>query len=82
MKVTLKNPSLNKTKHTMYVGRTFKLYVNNLGNLRITSWESNNTNIATIDRYGVITALKAGKCVITARLSNGTVLQCNLTVKR
>ena len=82
VKVTLKNPSLNKTKHTMYVGRTFKLYVNNLGNLRITSWESNNTNIATIDRYGVITALKAGKCVITARLSNGTILQCNLTVKR
>ena len=77
-----KKPSLNKTKYTMYVGKTFRMYVNNLGNLSVTSWESNNTNIATIDRYGVITAVKAGKCIITARLSNGTILQCNLTVKR
>ena len=77
-----KKPSLNKTKYTMYVGKTFRMYVNNLGNLSVTSWESNNINIATIDRYGVITAVKAGKCVITARLSNGTILQCNLTVKR
>jgi len=74
-------PSLNTTKYTLRVGKTYKLVVNNLGNNRVT-WESNNVNIATVDQYGVITGVKAGKCIISARLSNGTVLQCRVTVKR
>ena len=76
-----KKPSLNKTRYTLRVGQTFKLVVNNLGNNKVT-WESNNTNIATVDQSGMITAVKAGKCIISAKLSNGTILKCNLTVRR
>ena len=76
-----KKPSLNKTRYTLRVGQTFKLVVNNLGNNKVT-WESNNNNIATVDQFGMITAVKAGKCIISAKLSNGTVLKCNVTVRR
>ena len=76
-----KKPSLNKTRYTLRVGQTFKLVVNNLGNNKVT-WESNNNNIATVDQFGMITAVKAGKCIISAKLSNGTVLNCNVTVRR
>ena len=76
-----KKPSLNKTRYTLRVGQTFKLVVNNLGNNKVT-WESNNNNIATVDQFGMITAVKAGKCIISAKLSNGTILKCNVTVRR
>ena len=76
-----KKPSLNKTRYTLRVGQTFKLVVNNLGNNKVT-WESNNDNIATVDQFGMITAVKTGKCIISAKLSNGTVLKCNVTVRR
>ena len=76
-----KKPRLNKTRYTLRVGQTFKLVVNNLGNNKVT-WESNNNNIATVDQFGMITAVKAGKCIISAKLSNGTVLKCNVTVRR
>ena len=79
--VSSNGPALSKTVLTLKVNKTYKLVVNNLGNNQVT-WESNNINIATVDQYGVITGVKAGKCIIYARLSNGTVLQCKLTVKR
>ena len=79
--VTSNGPTLSNPKLTLRVGGTFKLVVNNLGKNKVT-WESNNQNIATVDQYGTVTAVKAGKCIISARLSNGTVLQCKLTVRR
>ena len=38
-------------------------------------------NCGNTPQAGTITAVKAGKCIITAKLSSGTSLQCKVTVK-
>ncbi len=45
-------------------------------------WSSNNTDVATVDDNGVVTAIGNGTAVITAKTIDGTSLtaQCNVTV--
>ncbi len=79
-KVTVKDPAkLNKTKLTLSVGSSATLTVKHLGNRSVT-WSSSNTSIATV-KNGKVTGKKAGKCTISARLSNGKTLACKVTVK-
>ncbi len=35
-------------------------------------WSSNNPSVATIDQYGVVKALNAGRAIITAKATNGS----------
>ena len=78
-KVTVtESAKLNRTQLTLKTGETFKLTVS--GQKSVT-WSSNNVNVATVDANGNVKAVKAGKCIITARLSSGTSLQCKVTVK-
>ena len=78
-KVTVsESAKLNRTQLTLKAGETFKLTVS--GQKSVT-WSSNNVNVATVDANGNVKAVKAGKCIITAKLSSGTSLQCKVTVK-
>ena len=45
-------------------------------------WFSSNTNVATVDNNGVVTAVGNGTAVITAKIKDGASLtaQCNVTV--
>ena len=42
-------------------------------------WESSNPEVATVDEYGLVTAVSAGKSTITARYKNQTD-SCLVTV--
>ncbi len=50
---------------------------------RTVEWSSSDNNVVTVDRTGVVTALKVGQARITATTTDGTQLQasCNITVK-
>lgn len=43
-------------------------------------WKSEDESIATIDKEGIISALKAGKTVITATTSNDLTAKCSIEV--
>lgn len=88
--VTVKNlpkiqsVTLNKTKLTLEVGKTYTLQKtispsNAQGSI---SWSSSNKSVATVNSSGKITAKKAGKATITAKASSGVTAKCTVTVKR
>lgn len=87
IKVVLATPvtkiTLDKTKLTLLAGRDQKL------NAAVTgpedaelSWTSNNRKVATVDRYGVVQALSAGKATITCAALDGSgkSAKCTVTV--
>ena len=77
--ITVKDPAeLSETKLSMNAGTTYALKVKKLGNRTVT-WSSSNKKVATV-KDGTVTAIKAGKCTITATLSNGRKLKCAVTV--
>ena len=45
------------------------------------TWKSSNSAVASVDSKGNITALSAGKAVISASVSGCSTAQCNVTVK-
>lgn len=44
------------------------------------TWKSSNTNVATVDENGVITAVAGGQADITATTANGVSAICKITV--
>ena len=75
---------LAETSGTIYVGdkKELDLIINpedTTDDLNI-SFTSSNTNVATVDEDGIITALKAGTTTITVKINNKTK-RYNLTVK-
>ena len=78
--------SLNKSSTTIYVGDTEQLtatlFPSDASDTTIT-WTSSNTNIATVNKDGVITAKSAGSAIITAKTNDGSNLSaaCTVTVK-
>lgn len=69
---------LSKTALSLKYGETATLTVSNLEGRTVT-WSSSNTAVATV-KNGKVNAIKAGKCTITATLSNGRALSCEVTV--
>ena len=67
-----------------YVGDTRSLYTEfgpeGAVNETVT-WESDNTNIATVDQYGQVNLLAVGTATITATSENGLVATCVVEVK-
>ena len=74
-------PAFSRSTLKLKVGQTFRLVINNRGRNSAT-WSSSNSDIATVDRTGTVTAKKVGKCVIYAKLTNGTLLKCDVIVRQ
>ena len=74
--------SLDKTDATLDIGNTLKLNANvsTSGDIDyIVNWSSSNTNIATVDNNGNVTALASGTAIITATV-DGFSDTCTIVV--
>ena len=71
--------ALNKRKATLYTGKTLQLKV--AGATKGVKWSSSRPKVAKVDQKGLVTALKAGKATITAKV-DGKKLTCAITVKQ
>ena len=78
-KVTVKNPSLNKTKLSLEKGKTCTLKLNGS---KVKSWASSNKKIASVDKKGKVTAKKKGNATITAVATNGKKYTCKVSVTK
>lgn len=76
---------LNQNAATLAIGNSLQLTASvapaNASNKAVT-WESANTDIATVDDNGKVNALKQGSTIITVRSTDGSNIsaQCELTV--
>lgn len=69
---------LNKTKLTLSVGKSYQLKVK--GTRKKVTWSSSKKRIASVTSNGKVKAKRAGKAVITAKVSSRS-LHCKITVK-
>ena len=76
-KVTVKNPSLNKSKATLEEGKTITL---KLTGATAKKYTSSNKNVATVNNSGKITAKKSGTTTITCTDNNKKTYKCKITV--
>ena len=76
-KITVKNPSLNKSKATLEKGKALTL---KLTGATAKKYTSSNKNVATVSSKGKITAKKAGAATITCIDSNKKTYKCKITV--
>lgn len=81
--VAVTEVTLNKNMLTLEVGGTETLTAtvapNNATDKAVT-WESDKTNIATVNDSGKVTAIAEGTAVITVTAANNKTAQCTVTV--
>lgn len=84
-KAAAKNPSINKTKATLYTGDKLTLEIRN-ADYRVT-WKTSNKSVVKIKstsgsrrQKAVITAVKNGKAVVSAKVGSKT-FKATITVK-
>lgn len=76
-----KKVQLSKKKVTLEVGKKVTLKLKNAPKKKKITWSSNKKKIASVSKKGVVTAKKAGKANITAKVS-GKNYVCKVTVKK
>ena len=69
-KLTLKQNATKQLKAALDKNATDKV-----------TWSSSNKKVATVDKNGVVTAVKKGTVTITAKTSGGKKATCKVTVK-
>ncbi|MCI8956136.1 MAG: hypothetical protein HFG29_03980 [Eubacterium sp.] len=74
-----KKVKLNKTKATIYVGKTVTLKLKN--NKNKIKWSSSNKKVATVTKKGKVKGKKIGKAIITAKVGKKKY-KCKIIVKR
>ena len=78
--------SLDKSSATLTEGETTTLTATvlpeNTTDSKSVSWSSSNSEVATVDANGTVTAKRAGTAVITATSTNGKSAGCTVTVSR
>lgn len=75
--------SLNRTKYTMEVGKTYQLKATVLptnATYKDVTYQTSNANVAKVSSTGVITAVGKGTAVITAISSNKKQAECVVSV--
>lgn len=81
--IPVESVTLDTNTLTLEIGGTATLTAtvapNNATDKTVT-WESDKTNIATVDDNGKVTAIKDGTAVITATTANGKTATCTVTV--
>ena len=76
---------LDQTKLSVYEGKSAALTATIIpadGLYTTVTYSSSNPKVATVDENGLVTGLKSGSSVITAKLPSGTKATCNVTVKK
>ena len=74
-----KKAKLNKTKATVYVGKSVQLKVNN--NKKKVKWSTSNKKVAIVSKKGKVKGKKVGKATITAKIGKKKY-KCKITVKK
>ena len=86
-KIKVSGITLSKTKEILQVNQTLKLTATvspvNASNKELI-WSSSNTNVATVDAAGLITAKSTGKAYITtiAKDGSGVCASCEIVVEK
>lgn len=78
------NLEFDVTNLELYIGKTYTIKVTPTpvtATDYTLKWASLDATIASVDDNGTITAKAAGKTMITATTSTGSILYCNVTVK-
>ena len=76
-----KKVQLSKKTVTLEVGKKVTLKLKNAPKKKKITWSSNKKKVASVSKKGVVTAKKAGKANITAKVS-GKKYVCKVTVKK
>ena len=83
---TIREVRLNKIDIEMQTGTSTNLIAtlnaSNTSQNKTLNWSSSNTNVATVNNQGKITALNEGEVIITVTKSNGKQDTCKITVKK
>ena len=70
--------TLNRSDAVIYTGRTLRLTAEVTGKSSSVRWNSSKPSVATV-KNGIVTAKKAGTCVITAK-ANGVKAVCRIRI--
>ena len=86
-KIKAENISLSSTAKSLYINDTETLIATvspSETTTKTVEWQSSDESIASVTQDGVVTALKVGTCVITAKTTDGSNLsaKCTITVKQ
>ena len=84
--ITITEVRLNKSTETLTEGDkttlTATVLPENTTDSKNVSWSSSNSEVATVDANGTVTAKRAGTAIITATSENGKTASCTVTVSR
>ena len=86
-KIKAENISLSSTAKSLFINNTVTLVATispSETTTKTVEWQSSDESIASVTQDGVVTALKVGTCVITAKTTDGSNIsaKCTITVKQ
>ncbi len=84
-KIDIKEVTLDKSDEKIKVGETLSLVktiVPDSASSQSVSWDSSNTNVATVDNNGLVRGKNVGKAIITVRTNNGKTASCMVEVTK
>ena len=80
---TIASITLNYSKYALTVGQSKTLVASTSPEsaAKNVTWYSSDSKVATVNKNGKVTAVKAGTATITAKTANGLKATCKVTVK-
>lgn len=82
--IEVESITLDVSEKTLEVGETFTLnytIIPENATYKDLEWTSSDSNIASVDNNGKVTAIKEGECSIYAKSANGKNAECKVIVK-